>query len=314
MVGAQIVHKSIWQVNMMIFFAEASFLNSLRFLLIAVFLMLIVAPLNTVAAETVSPSIMEISFHDDFVSAQLVDVPLIDVLQRIKKEFGFKAHFHGDLTEKITLSFTDVPLKKCLQLLTADHSLSVATRHAVEMLEQSEAKQIAEIWVFSRTSSSETVHVTPAVPMMPLSGSKGNTVKASQDSFEQTENSEEESVLPDQVSLDQNAEQSNKRQTIKNLAAVGDSVSVMAMAEFSRDADKEVRQLTVSAISSIQSEESTRVLGQVLLDESDPEIRMIALSALGQRKDDPLARTFLEGALNDADEEVKILAVQLLVD
>ena len=111
---------------------------------------------------------------------------------------------------------------------------------------------------------------------------------------------------------DQKTEELSKRQTINNLAAIGDSASVMAMAEYTRDADKEIRKLSVNGISSVQSDESTQILGQVLQDEPDHEIRNIVLRALGQRPNDIAARALLEGALNDADTEVKSLADQLL--
>ncbi len=105
-----------------------------------------------------------------------------------------------------------------------------------------------------------------------------------------------------------------ERQTIKNLVAIGDSASVMAMAEYTRDADKEVRKLAVTGVSLVQSEESTQILGQVLQDEPDPEIRKIALRALSQRQNDMAAQTFLEGALNDAAPEVEILSDQMLTE
>lgn len=281
--------------------------------LLGVVFLFVAGQTDPVMAEGPSSSAtMEITYQDDLISAEFVDVPLIDILQQLKQKFGFKGHFHGDLTEQITLSFSSIPLEKCLRLLTASHSLSVATRQTAKMPEQDEGKQIAEIWVFSRSSTSKTVNITPAAPLRPLPGSDDNTTSASEDMLEQVENAEQESISSEQELIEQNAEEPSRRQTIKNLAAIGDSDSVIAMAEFSRDADKEVRKLTVNGISSIESEESTRVLGQVLLDEPDPEIRKIALSALGQRKDNPVARVFLEGALNDADEEVKTLADQLL--
>ena len=58
----------------------------------------------------------------------------------------------------------------------------------------------------------------------------------------------------------------------------------MTMAEFlGTEEDKEVRRMLVNGISSVQNNESTQVLGQVIKNEPDPEIRLIAIRALGQR-------------------------------
>ena len=255
---------------------------------------------------------MEITFRDQLISAELVDAPLIDVLQRIQQEFGFKAHYHGDLTEQISLSFTDMPLLKCLQQLTVNQSLSVATQPTREIPEQSEAKQITEIWVLSRSTNAPTPGIIAAAPVLPELGDPDVAVDTVEDSFGQEFDAQAEGVPSDQpVNLDNN-EEISKQQTIKNLAAIGDSASVMAMAEFTHDVDQEIRQLSVSAIGSVDSVESTHLLGQVLSDESDAEIRKIALRALSGRQHEPTAKTFLEGALNDADAGVKTLAHQLL--
>lgn len=296
------------------FFLKVPSGNLLRSLLIAVLILLVADLTGSTSAEIIStPPIMEITFQDGLISVDLVDAPLIDVLQRIKEEFGFKAHFHGDLTELITLSFTDIPLDKCLRQLTANHSLSVASLPTTQPSEQNEAKQIAEVWVLSRSSTSKTLNVTPVLPVIPSPDYSDDTDKASEDTPEQLDNEEPESVPLDQLLNDPDAEKSSQRQAIKKLAEIGGSASVMAMAEFlSNEEDKELRQLLVNEISSVQNEESTQVLGQVIQSESDPEIRKIAIRALGQRQNDNAARALLEEALNDTDEEVKALADQLL--
>jgi hypothetical protein len=294
-------------------FLQVSSIGWLRSLLIVLLFLFAAAQTGIGRAKTVPmPPGIELTFQDGLISAELVDAPLIDVLERIKQEFGFKAHYHGDLTELITVSFTDFPLSKCLRLLTANQSLSVATRPAADASEQNDTKQIAEIWVLSRSPISKKDNIAPAASLVPAQNEPDNTGNISGDSPEMTESMQQEGVASDQQLSDQNAEESGKRQTINNLAAIGDSASVMAMAAFTRDADKEIRKLSVAGISSVQSEESTQILGQVLQDESDPEIRKIALRALGQRQNDMAAQALLEGARNDSDAEVKTMADQLL--
>ncbi len=289
------------------------FFRLLGFILPAMLFLLITDQSAVVLAEglAASPRI-EITFRDQLISADLVDAPLIDVLQRIQQEFGFKAHFHGDLTEAITLSFTDLPLLKSLQQLTVNQSLSVATRTTRLTPEQNEAKQIAEIWVLSRSATAPSPGSMATAPVMPGPADSDVAVDAVEDSFGQDFDAQAEKIPSDQPLKSENKEESSKQQTIKNLAVIGDPASVMAIAEFTHDVDQEIRQLSVRAIGSVDSVESTHLLGQVLSDEPDAEIRKIAVRALGERQHEATAKTFLERALNDADPGVKTLASQLL--
>lgn len=278
-----------------------------------------IPPLSAVfifAETTSSTPVMEVTFQDDLISAKLVDAPLIEVLQRLKKEYGFKAHFHGDLSEKITLTFTDLPLDKSLQLLTAGHSVSVVSK-TNSGLEQNESRQIAEVWVLSRSITS-TARKTPPPPpgaqAKALPAQPDDTVMPQEQSLEQPESSGQENISLEQILNDPDAERNNQRQAIQQLINIGDSASVITMAAFLDNQDKEIRQMLVNGIGSINSTESTQVLGQVLQTEADPEIRMTALRALGQRKGDETARAYLENARDDMDEEVRNLANQVLAE
>jgi hypothetical protein len=212
------------------------------------------------------------------------------------------------------LSFTDLPLNKCLQQLTAGHSLSVVSKTNSE-LEQNESRQIAEVWVLSRSTAStvrKTPPTPPGTPVRPSPAQPDDTVMPQEQSLEQPGITGQEDLLLDQVLNDPNAEKNKQRQAIQQLINIGDAASVLAMAALLDNQDKEIRQMVVDGIGSINNEESTQVLGQVLQNESDSEIRMIALRALGQRKDNEAARSFLENAREDKDEEVKSLVDQLL--
>ncbi|WP_459944651.1 HEAT repeat domain-containing protein [Desulfocastanea catecholica] len=257
-------------------------------------------------------STLHITFQDELISADLVDAPLVEVLQRIKEEFGFKVNIHGDVNERLTLSFSDLPLDKCLRLLTVNQSLSVVTEAPPRTSKQEEARRITEIWVLSRSAITKSMRSTPAAPMPASPGPTDTMAVPREDSSEQPEGAGEESVSVEEVLNNPFAERSQQQQAIQELANKGDDESVRALASYLGNEDKEVRQLLVNGIASIQNAQSTQILGQVIQDESDPEIRKIALLALGQRKDDQVAQAFLQKALDDADEEVKTLADQLL--
>jgi hypothetical protein len=295
--------------------SRSLFSNLLRITLFTVIFLCVVYLAGPATAETIStPSIMEITFKDDLISAELVDVPLIDVLKRLKQEFGFKAHFYGDLTEPITLSFKDFQLDKCLQQLTTNHSLSVASQSKTKLPGQNDLKEISEIWVLSRSTISKKNNVYPVAQALPAPAPLDTTAKVSDASPESIGDGDQEDISLGQLLINPDAKRSDQRKAIMELAAIGDAASVLTMAEFLGHSDKEVRQLLVSGISSVQNEESTLVLGQILQDESDPGIRKIVVRTLGQRKDDEVALALLGEAINDADEEVKTLAEQLLAE
>lgn len=255
---------------------------------------------DSVAATAASPA-MAITVDEQLISAELVDAPLIEVLQRLQQEFGFKAYFHGDLSEPITASFAATPLLKVLQLLTANQSLSVATRADQIGADPADAHRLAEIWVLSRSSKEQPPAINAAVPML---ANTGDAESFAEDSVAQVVDAQMAQLLA--------SEEDNKQQTIARLAAISDSSAVMAMAAFTRDVDAEIRRMSVSAISSVNSAESTIILGQVLRDEPEAQIRRIAVEELGARKSDPTAQTLLAEALNDSDTGLKELARQLL--
>ncbi len=298
---------------MAISFFKTPVINSPGILLIFTWVLILSLPGVAAAKRDNSSPVMDITVQNDLISAELVDAPLIDVLQRIKQEFGFKAHFHGDLTEPITTSFKDLSLDKCLRLLTVNQSLSIASKTASGSSGQNEAKQIAEVWVLSRSTTVNRNTPPPATGGItsPETANDDQAVLHGE-SLAQFGAGAQDSTSLDQVLSNPSPDKSSLRDAIQQLVVNGNAASVKAMAAFLDNDDKEVRVLLVNGIGSIHNEESTQVLGQVIQNEPDPEIRMIALQALGQRKDDAAARALLERARNDADENVQVMADQLL--
>jgi len=294
------------------YFSQVSAVIFFRFLFFVTCCLVITCRPDAAATEVPeATAIPHIIFQDELISAELVDAPLVDVLQRIKEEFGFKVNIHGDVNERLTLSFSDLPLDKCLRLLTINQSLSVVTEATPGTSKQEEVRRITEIWVLSRSATSKSIRSTPAAPVPASPGPSDDMAALRQNSLEQSELAGKESVSLDEVLNNPFADISQQQRAIQELVIKGDDESVHAMASYLGNEDKEVRQLLVNGIASMQNAQSTQVLGQVIQDESDPEIRKIALLALGQRKDDPVAQAFLQSASDNADEEVKKLSDQL---
>ncbi len=263
------------------------------------------------AMTSAAQPIIKITFKDDLISAQLVDAPLVDVLQQIKQHFGFKTHYFGDLSEKITLSFNDWSLDKSLRQLTANQSLSIASVPAASRQKDDEAREIAEIWVLSRSPKFRAfAGSAPTRVKQPPLLTNDSAVAA--DSSDEEDIDEEENLLLDKILDNPDADKATQRQAIQDLVDMGDADSVMAMASYMANADGELRQMLVNGIGSIKVEQATQILGLVFEDETETNIRKMALQQLAKRKDDPMAKVFLDEALSDSDQEIKNLAEQLL--
>lgn len=278
---------------------------SLRYLAIMPLLWLIIAVMVASSAAMVSGApVMEITVNEHLISARLVDAPLIEVLQRISKEFGFKAHYYGDLSEILTLSFNSLPLEKCLRLLTANQSLSIASMPGAEQSGESEARQIAEIWVLSRNPKSRAL--SGPVPVRAIASAQpADNPTDNGDLADEEDVGQEKNLLLNKILDNPNADKAIQRQTIQDLVDIGDAESVMTMASYMANADNELLKMLINGIGSIKNEQSTQVLGTVFEDETETDVRMTALRELVQRKNEPAARAILEGARSDSDQEVK---------
>jgi HEAT repeats len=296
-------------------FLKVPGIRSLRWLLLAGICLLSAGLTGSLLARTLSAAPnMKITVQNELISVNLVNAPLIDVLQNLEKEFNFKAHLLGDISEPVTLSFVDMPLVKCLQRLTAKHSLSVAYHQGAGQDGQKVTRRIAEIWVLGGGATGKKPNFVPrtAIPVAPAPAVGHAAGDAGDDSADLADDTVEDNTLLDKIFDDPNADKAKQRQTVQDLVSIGDAESVLTMAEYLVTADKELRQVLVNGISAVKNEQSTLVLGQVLQSESDPDIRKIAVRTLAQRQNDSVAKGLLEEALNDKNEDVKTLAQKLL--
>lgn len=245
---------------------------------------------------------IEIRVQNNLISVDLIEARLEDVLHSIGKKAGFKSHLSGDLSERLTITFIDVPLEKGLKRLAGKHSLSFLYRQAQTSTPTSQdgTKDIAEIWVISRTGNAATNRTVPYQP------------GESPENTDEIPSSQTE-PLPQPSSI---AEEENDsavlQQAIDDLVARGDEAAVMAAAAFLRHENEEFRRMAIEGLSTVQGNRSTQVLGRVLLDEPEAEIRMMALRALADRQADPEAQAVISQALDDPDQEIQTLADQLL--
>lgn len=217
---------------------------------------------------------IDMTIQDNVISADLRDARLQDILLAVGKQLGCVLHLTGDLSERLTLSFSSLPLEKGLKRLTGRHSLSLVYNRIPPPVSQGDEtiKDISGIWVFSRSPAKTS-----------------NLPQAEQ---------------PDDAASLQRA--------LDELRRSGDDAAVMAVAAFLRHEQKEFRRKAVEGICSVQSTDAAQALVPVLSDEPDAKIRLTALRALVYRFNDPNTQIAVTKALSDPDEEIQKLATQLL--
>lgn len=255
---------------------------------------------------------IEINIQDNLISADLIEAPLEDILLAIGKQAGFKPHLSGDLSERLTLTFTDIPLEKGLKRLVGKHSLSLLYNQPQSSTPETQNgdKEIAEIWVISRTGSSSGMRTVPE--QVSIAPENPDEIPAGQEPSLSPPTTEQDMVQPDALPAEEKDDSAELQQAMDDLLERGDTAAVTAAAAFLNHENGEFRRMTIEGLSTVQTGDSTRALGRVLSDEPDAELRMIALRALAEREGDPDAETIMGRALNDPDQEIQALANQLL--
>ena len=73
------------------------------------------APSGTVSGEAGLPEGLSFQFKEGFLSVDIEEVPLDQVLRAIAEEAGIRLVFYGRPQEEISVTFTDVPLDRGLE-------------------------------------------------------------------------------------------------------------------------------------------------------------------------------------------------------
>lgn len=282
---------------------------------IAVAVLTLLAIHQTVMAEVRTRdnlAFIEIDVQNNMISVDLIEARLGDILLAIGEKAGFKSHLSGDLSERLTMTFSDVPLEKGLKRLVGKHSLSLLYDQAQSSpsATQNGDKKIAEIWVISRNSSLSGNRTVPA--QVPVAPENPNETLPGQDASLSPPLTEQ--AIPQQAAIpeEEKDDYAELQQALDDLLERGDAAAVTAAAAFLNHADMEFRRMAIEGLSTVQSSDATRALGRVLSNEPDAELRMMALRALAERQGDPDAQTIMSRALNDPDQEIQALADQLL--
>lgn len=255
---------------------------------------------------------IEIDVHNNLISVDLIEARLGDILLAIGEKAGFKSHLSGDLSERLTLTFIDVPIEKGLKRLVGKHSLSLLYNQAQSpsSATQNGDKKIAEIWVIGRSNSSSGNRTGPA--QVSIAPENPNETLPGQDASLSLPPTEQE--IPQQAAIpeEEKDDSAELQRAMDDLLDRGDTAAVTAAAAFLNHEDIEFRRMAIEGLSTVQTSDATRALGRVLSNEPNAELRMMALRALAERQGDADAQTIMSRALDDPDQEIQALADQLL--
>ncbi len=214
---------------------------SLKFLsviVVAILFLMIYLNENGMAESLPILSDMKITLNKNLISVDIVDTPLIDVLNHIEKETGIEGHFLGNLSGLVTLSFSPVSFEKGLRNLVGKNSISFVYNELIS------GHSIAEIWVINGSVPGESFsnrdvreHIDP----------------------------------PQETNTKTTGDPSNLKENLQEFVKQGDAEAVMSIAAQLGNVSVEVRELLVDAIGLIHNEHSTQILGQILYGDSDPK-------------------------------------------
>ncbi len=264
---------------MVIFLLKFTSLKFLSVIIVAILFLMIFLNENGMAESLPKLSDMKITLNKNLISVDIVDTPLIEVLNHIEKETGIEGHFLGNLRGLITISFSPVSFEKGMKNLVGKNSISFVYK------DLKTGHSIAEIWVIDGSGPGESLSYID--------------VHGHIDSQQE-------------INTKTTGNLSSLNENLQELVKQGDAEAVMSIAAQFGNVSVEVRELLVDAIGLIHNEHSIQILGQILYGDSEPQIRMMAIRYLAERIEEPAAKALIEGATGDPDDAVRLLVEQLL--
>jgi hypothetical protein len=290
--------------------------------LFAVVLLTVLMPSAPVPMETDAgqrPEI-EVNIQEGTLSIYVSDMPLVDVLQLIADEVGFKLMIHGSHQSRITQDFANIPLEEGIRRLVGNRSVAIMYQIVAASNNRKELQDIKTVWVFD---SAETIAAGP------VSNTREDLLKAEAPNEPEKDKPpqpnaagiNEATTYPqfDKESdvgywadtLINNADRSSREQAIIELQRIGSDAAVAAIATAFSDNDAQLRRHAVESLGRVDNMNAVQLLGQALIGDKDPSVRLSAVRFFADQNSE-VSRAFLNTALTDKNEQVQALAKQAL--
>lgn len=249
-----------------------------------------------------SPNGLDLEVSADRVTLNADAVLLTEIVRALGARSGFEVHMAGNLTDRVTVSFTRLPLTEVLDRLigTLDRVIVYgppapgATNPSVQRL-----------WLFASegvTGSGQANDNQLAAPDELDSAAvkrRSHAILrlANAGATEETLETLIQALHGDQAPLVRN------RAAIA-LGALRDARAIPALEAALNDENASVRAQATQAFGQIGGERVTLILGEILLQDTDTRQRVAAAIGL-QKLGTELARSFLDAAVEDPDEQVR---------
>jgi hypothetical protein len=283
-------------------------------------------PMATAAAQR---SEIEVNLREGTLSVHIYNMPLVDILQIIGDEVGFRLMMIGSGESRITQNFSNIPLSEGIRRLVGNLSVAIMYQIVDAPDNRKELQDIKEVWVFDSAEatadgpvsdtreedlkidvavvSSETESLNDPGETNPVQPDAAGIKEAA--TYPQFDKESDVGYWADR--LINNADRSSREQAITELRLIGSDAAVAAIAIAFADNDVQLRRHAVESLGRVDNVNAVQLLGQALLGDRDPSVRLSAVRFFANQNSE-VSRAFLNTALTDKDKQVQALARQAL--
>ena len=252
-----------------------------------------------------------VEFENNRLSLNAVDATYESIFKRISKKAGLTATINGDLSERTTITYTDVNIEYVLQrLLPKGYAL-------IMVMKKDEAKlvqpRIVAFDIYGPEAGNK--HVTLSPPRVVEVVSDIEPVEKV--TAEDRQQIERLTGLVDTETINQlagilqsSSDPTARVRAIQALAKIPHEQALDVIEQGLADADESVRITTLETLAEKDIHNIDLILGQVIFGDRSLALRQRAVEILGSRGTE-VAGAFLMSAMDDPDELVRTNATRL---
>jgi hypothetical protein len=302
------------------------------FFFIGMLLMLLLSSAQFSMATTVGQrSEIKVNLRDGTLSVHIDNMPLVDVLQIIGDEAGFRLKVIGSREIRITQDFSNIEMAKGIRRLAGNRSVAIMYQIVDADDNRKELQDIKEVWVFDSakagadsrvsdtqednlkidvavvSSDTETELANDPEKDIPSQADEGGIKEAA--THPQFDDESDVGYWADK--LFNNVDRSSREQAITELQRIGSDAAVAAISTALGDNDVQLRRHAVESLGKVDNDAAVHLIAQALLGDKDPFVRLSAVQFFADQNNE-VSRAFLNSALKDKDKQVQALARKAL--
>lgn len=250
----------------------------------------------------------DIEINGGCITGEITEKRIVNILEAIGKIADFKPVFMGKFDNPITLSFKNEPIPKAIHRIAGNNSVAILYKSSEKSTENSDKPTISEVWLFETEISTSMKNTTGNNTGIIEAADSDISIALENASknihYNSSESNKKTDILHWVEILRQSRDFNMQKRAIEELKWIGsnDSLSAMAGALGSDNAD--LRCFVVKNIAAVDSDLSTRLLGQVLFGDTADKVRREAAKELSNQGSD-ISFSMLKNALKDTDKEVR---------